>query len=560
LPRGVDPGFGPVAARLIDRKHLDVGDLERARQVADSTGSSLESVLGKLGLVSDAELAATMAEVLKVPLVSPAEFPATLLLGDRISISFLRHSRVLPLRDTPTGLDLAMADPRDDFAVNALRMIVQKPVRRHVAAAGEIDRAIDRLAAPAGNTAATRRATGADLDLLTDAASDAPAIGFVQKLLSEAARRQASDIHIEPADGGLEIRLRIDGRLVRVDDPPAQLADAISGRVKILARLDVAERRLPQDGRVRIAVDGREIDVRVSTVPAMNGESIALRLLDRSHLKLDVEALGFAPLVAAELKRMADRPHGIVLVTGPTGSGKTTTLYAMLSRLNRPEVKVLTVEDPVEFRLPGVSQIQVQHGIGLGFAKVMRSFLRHDPDIMMVGEIRDSETARIAIQASLTGHLILSTLHTNDAPGAVTRLLDMGIEPFLIAATVNGILAQRLVRGLCPHCRGGRAPTVTEAAYLEANLQKGVLVPDKVWEARGCVQCSGTGYRGRVAIGELLVVDDEIKAIISGGADQVAIRAAAHRKGMVSLRSDALRHVASGLTSLAEVTRVLPEA
>ena len=559
MPGERDGDIGPVAARLMERKRVGPGDLDRARQLLGTSGSTIEAMLSRMGLVSDTELAATMAEVLKFPLATAADMPATPPLRDRVGVDFLRNSHVVPLRDTPSGLDLAMADPRDDFAVNALRMIVHKPIRRHVAALGDIERALDRWAAPAAGVAATRRATGEDFDLVADATSNAPAIAFVQKLISDAVRRQASDIHIEPIDGGLEIRLRIDGRLIRVDDPPAHLADAVLGRVKVLARLDVAERRLPQDGRVRVAVDGREIDVRISTVPAMAGESIALRILDRSHLTLDVEALGFAGPIAAELTRLGDRPHGIILVTGPTGSGKTTTLYAMLSRLSRPEVKVLTVEDPVEFRLAGISQVQVQHGIGLGFARVMRSFLRHDPDIMMVGEIRDGETARIAIQASLTGHLILSTLHTNDAPGAVTRLMDMGIESFLISATVNGILAQRLVRTLCTDCRESRPATPTEKAYLKESLPD-AAPPDALWHARGCPRCNGSGYRGRVAIGELLVMDDEVKSLVSAGAGQVAIRDAALRKGMTTLRGDALRHVTSGLTSLEEVTRVLPES
>lgn len=543
-----------VLGLLLARGQVRAGDLERAAELARGSGASLEAVLSRLGLVGDADMATAMAEALQVPYAEPAQFPAQPPLAERLALSFLRHACVLPLRDDVAGLDVAMADPRDDFTVNALRLMVQKPVRRFVAPRGAIERALDRLGEAAAPLVAASIMPGkaADRDMLADAASGAPAVAYVQKLLGAAVRLAASDIHLEPGDSRLEIRFRLDGRLLRQPDPPADLAAAIIGRIKVLAGLDIAENRLPQDGRVRHSVDGREIDIRVATLPALHGEAVALRLLDRGHLRQDIAALGFDAGLSAGLEKLVQKPHGILLVTGPTGSGKTTTLYGLLARLNRSDVKILTVEDPVEFRLDGINQIQVRPGIGLDFARVLRAFLRHDPDILMVGEIRDGETARIAIQAALTGHLILSTLHTNDAVGAIPRLLDMGVEPYLLSATLNGVLAQRLVRRLCPDCArpvavDGRAAAVFAAAGLPA--------PDHLHEAAGCPACHGTGYRGRLAIGELLLVDDAIAALIDRRADAAELLAAARRAGMGSLRGNGLALAASGATALDEVLR-----
>lgn len=539
-----------VLRLLLARGQVKPADLDRAAELSRGNGLGVEAVLSRLGLVGDADMASAMAEALQLPQVTAEAFPAQPPLADRLTPAFLRNACVLPLRETAEGLDLAMADPRDEFTVNALRLMVQKPVRRYVAPRGAIERALDRLATPA--EAGIAPTSGVDRDTLADAASGAPAVAFVQKMLGAAVRLGASDIHVEPGDSRLEIRFRLDGRLLRQADPPAELGQAIIGRIKVLAGLDIAERRLPQDGRVRHSVDGREIDIRVASLPSMHGEAVALRLLDRNHLRQDVASLGFNASISAGLERLAARPHGILLVTGPTGSGKTTTLYGLLARLNRPEVKILSVEDPVEFRLDGINQVQVRAGIGLDFSRVLRAFLRHDPDILMVGEIRDGETARIAIQAALTGHLILSTLHTNDAVGAIARLLDMGLEPYLLAATLNGVLAQRLVRRLCADCAITAPPSaMAAAAFTEA----GLAVPSNMHCANGCPACHGTGYRGRLAIGELLEIDEAFASLIAARADHAALMQAAQARGLTSLRSNGLALVADGQTSLDEVLR-----
>ncbi len=546
----------PLATLLLARGLVKPAELDRAAQLAQEGGLRVETVLSRLGLAKDSDIAAALAEALDLPLLDEADFPLPQQ-PNGLTLAFLRHSCLLPLHDSGGAIAIAMADPRDDFAANAVRLALGKPVQRMVAPRGAIERALERLLEPneAATVAASSTIAGsshADRDRLSDAASGAPAVAFVQRMLSEAVRMGASDIHVEPGDSRLELRFRLDGKLLRRPDPPADLAAAIIGRLKVLAGLDIAEKRLPQDGRARVSVEGREIDIRVATLPAMHGEAIALRLLDRAHLRLDIAQLGFSADIADGLRRLAAKPHGILLVTGPTGSGKTTTLYSLLAQLNKPDAKLLSVEDPVEFRLEGVNQVQVRPAIGLDFARVLRAFLRHDPDIMMVGEIRDAETARIAIQAALTGHLILSTLHTNDALGAIARLLDMGLEPYLLAATLNGVLAQRLVRLLCPDCKQPHATTSEESVLLAAAGLHG----DRLYEAKGCPACHGTGYRGRAAIGELLCIEGELPELIAAGADTPTLSEAARRQGLVRLQANGLALAAEGRTSLDEIRRV----
>ncbi len=541
----------PLAALLLARGLVKQAELDRAIQLAQEGGLRVEIVLSRLGLAGDADIAAALAEALDLPLLDEADFPPPQK-PDGLTLAFLRHACLLPLHENDAAIAIAMADPRDDFAANAVRLALGKPVQRMVAPRGAIERALERLQNPGTAVQSTAASSHADRDRLNDAASGAPAVAFVQRMLSEAVRMGASDIHVEPGDSRLELRFRLDGKLLRRPDPPADLAAAIIGRLKVLAGLDIAEKRLPQDGRARVSVEGREIDIRVATLPAMHGETIALRLLDRAHLRLDIAQLGFSADIAAALQKLAARPHGILLVTGPTGSGKTTTLYSLLSQLNRPDAKLLSVEDPVEFRLEGVNQVQVRPTIGLDFARVLRAFLRHDPDIMMVGEIRDAETARIAIQAALTGHLILSTLHTNDAPGAIARLLDMGLEPYLLAATLNGVLAQRLVRLLCPDCKQPHAATPEQSALLAAYG----LPTHRLFHAKGCPACHGTGYRGRAAIGELLGIEGELPGLIAARADTQSLAAAARRQGFSTLLANGLALAADGRTSLDEVQRV----
>jgi len=374
-------------------------------------------------------------------------------------------------------------------------------------------------------------------------------VRLVHTLIAQAVEARASDIHIEPFEGRLRVRFRIDGVLRDIDSPPIALAAAITSRVKIMAALDIAERRLPQDGRMKATVQGRDIDLRVSCVPTLYGESVVLRLLDKSQAPLQLASLGFAPDLENGLAELLELPNGILLVTGPTGSGKTTTLYAALQRLNRGQTKILTAEDPVEYQLDGINQVQVRPKIGLDFAAILRSLLRQDPDIILVGEIRDRETAAIAVQAALTGHLVLSTLHTNDAAGAVTRLIDMGVEPFLLASTVRGIMAQRLVRLLCPSCK----QRYDAPAELRAELPAGTT---HLFRPKGCTACNGTGYRGRAALAELLVIDDAMRDRVLARADAATLFQSAIGSGMRTLRQDGIRLAASGATSVEEVLRV----
>jgi len=542
-----------LAELLIDAGRLDAGGLERASGLAAVSGERLEVVLTRLGLVSDEDMAWALAGHLGLPRARPEDLPERPLLDGRISVEFLRRARVLPLSEGADGLLLAMADPTDAYALDAVRLVADGPVRPAVATPAEIERGLGRLYG--GESAPHAAAEGAkvrleDVERLEDLASEAPVVRLLQRILGEAVQQRASDVHVEPFEGRLRLRLRVDGVLRDLPAPPLALEPAIVSRIKVMARLDIAERRLPQDGRMRVNVGGREIDVRVSCVPTLYGESVVLRLLDRAQAPLSLVELGFADDLARGLDRQLARPNGILLVTGPTGSGKTTTLYAALQRLNAVERKILTVEDPVEYQLDGINQIQVRPRIGLDFADALRALLRQDPDVILVGEIRDRETARIAVQASLTGHLVLSTLHTNGAAAALTRLVDMGVEPYLLISSLNGVLAQRLVRRLCPACR---EPWEPPAALLrELELPAGA----PLWRPKGCAACGGVGYRGRTVIGELLPVDDAVRRLLLDGADDRTIHAAAAAGGMRTLRGDGLAKAMAGETALDEVLRV----
>jgi general secretion pathway protein E len=391
---------------------------------------------------------------------------------------------------------------------------------------------------------------------LLDSTTQAPVIRMINALLLQALRERASDLHFEPYEQRSVVRFRVDGVLRDVIEPPRALHAALVSRLKIMASLDIAEKRLPQDGRISLKLGDRQVDVRVSTLPTGPGERVVLRLLDKESARLDLTALGMSDATLASIDRLIREPHGIVLVTGPTGSGKTTTLYAALSRLPRGSVNMMTVEDPIEYALDGVAQTQVNPRIELDFARALRAILRQDPDVIMIGEIRDLETAQIAVQASLTGHLVLATLHTNDAASAVTRLADMGVEPYLLASSLLGVLAQRLVRTLCPECKSASEPSAGERKILD---DIGVA-PGSVHDAPGCAACNRTGFRGRTGVYELLLVDDAIRRGIHDGADEMALRAAATNAGMTSLRRDGARYVANGATSLAELVRVTRES
>ena len=456
-----------------------------------------------------------------------------------------------------------MADPLDEFAENAVRYIVGKPIVRSVATPTHIEAAFERLyGAPkdgagvlADEIDSTDRDAADDVERLRDLASEAPVIRLVNSLVDGAVQARASDIHVESEEGGLCVRYRIDGVLQDVDRPPARLRAAIVSRIKIMARLNIAERRLAQDGRIRLAVRGREIDFRVSTTPTMYGESVVMRILDRSSIALDLKALGFDDDLLSTYHDVLRQPHGILLATGPTGSGKTTTLYASLTVLNTRDRKILTIEDPIEYELRGINQLEVRPQIGRTFASALRSFLRQDPDIMMIGEIRDLETAQIAVQAALTGHLILSTLHTNDAASAVTRLLDMGVEDYLLTSTINGIIGQRLVRMLCRNCREPHAllPGLLERLQLQA--PSGAEM--NFYRERGCSECDGTGFRGRTMIVEFLAMSDAIRQLVLRRADPREIQRVAVDEGMRTMYQHGLWKAAAGITTVDEVLRVV---
>jgi general secretion pathway protein E len=512
-------------------------------------------VLTRLGLVSERALAEAIADAAGLRIAAAADFPPEPIAADRLSPGFLRDARALPLRETASGVEVAFVDPLTPFARQALAFALGRPVTPVVARSGDMEAALDRLY-PADATRALDdgEADDADIERLKDLSSDAPVVRAVNALIARAAEANASDIHIEPTEDVLKIRLRIDGALRDEDPLPAHLKSAFVSRIKVMSGLNIAERRLPQDGRLRLAVRGHDIDLRVATSPTIHGETVVMRILDRSNLALDFATLGFGGESLERYLKVLQLPHGIVLVTGPTGSGKTTTLYASLATLNTADRKILTIEDPIEYRLAGINQTQVASQIGLTFAAALRSFLRQDPDVMMVGEIRDLETAQVAVQAALTGHTILSTLHTNSAAAAVTRLLDMGVEPFLITSTLNAVLAQRLVRRLCPSCREPFTPT---QAMLDA-LEVGHTVEtiERLWRPVGCAACGHTGFRGRIAVLELLIVDEATERLVLARAEARDIQAAA---GLRTMLEDGLEKAREGLTTLDEVLRVTRE-
>jgi len=545
---------------LVAAGKLDRAGLTRAARLAGGRGERLAGMLAKLGLVNERDLAAALAEQLRLPLVEPVHIPDAALEIDDLSPRFLRQRRILPLAETEDGCVLAMADPLDSYAIEAFRLATGIAPVICVAEPGLIEGAIDRLygeklgGAGASAELATDEAEDLDVERLKDLASEAPVIQLVNSLIARAVEIRASDIHIEPFESEFRARYRIDGVLQDSSALPERLRAAVVSRIKIMARLDIAERRLPQDGRVKMVVRGKSIDLRISTLPIMHGESVVMRVLDRDSVELTFEALGIG---GPALKRLGDilaEPDGIFMVTGPTGSGKTTTLYAALCAINSPEKKVLTVEDPIEYQLEGVNQVQVKPGIGLSFAHVLRSMLRQDPDVIMVGEIRDGETARIAAQAALTGHLVLSTLHTNDAASAVTRLIDMGVEDFLLTSTLTGIAAQRLVRRLCPHCREPyRAMDEIVAQFgLRRHRPEGDITLHK---AKGCDKCNGRGYAGRTVVMEALRMSDRLRSMVLRQAEAKELQRAAVEEGMRTMFEDGVAKALAGVTTLEEVMR-----
>jgi general secretion pathway protein E len=554
-----------VIAELQRRGKLPAADLLRARRLSEESGDALLRMLVRLGLVSERDMAQAFAAVMALPLVEAANYPQSPVLAEGISLRFLRDARILPLTEDERQIEAAFADPTDTFAQQALAMAVGKAVLPRIGLPSEIEAAIERLYAQGGQSseedaleAELAEVSEDDIEHLKDLASEAPVIRLVNQVIHRAVEARASDIHIEPFADDLKIRYRIDGILKEMDSPPARLTAAVISRVKIMAKLNIAERRLPQDGRIPLRVQGKELDLRVSTVPTLFGESVVMRLLDKESVRFDFDALGFDGSPRDRLGEILDMPYGIFLVTGPTGSGKSTTLYTALSRMNTEECKIITVEDPVEYQLAGINQIQVKPQIGMTFAGALRSIVRQDPDIIMVGEMRDLETARIAVQSALTGHVVLSTLHTNDAASGVTRLLDMGVEDYLLTSTVNGILAQRLVRRLCTACRVPYEPLPELAARLERI--KGVPGERRIlYRPAGCAACNETGYRGRLVIAEVLVMTDRIRKAVLGHVTATDIRRIALEEGTISMYDDGMRKALEGRTAVEEVMRVAEE-
>ncbi|MHB8723959.1 MAG: type II secretion system ATPase GspE [Casimicrobiaceae bacterium] len=564
----------PASARrrlgeiLIERGKLDQANLDRALRLQGESGEKIGALLVTLGLCAQRDVAEALATQLGLPLVEPGGYPEFPILEESVSARFLREAHALPLREDEAEVALAMADPTDAYTIGAFEMVTGRIVRPMVAIPTELDAALERLYG-AGKSAVgqligdveTRPdelSFSADVQQLKDLASEAPVIRLVSLLITNALETRASDIHVEPFENRLIVRYRIDGVLHEVESPPKRLSAAVISRIKIMANLDIAERRLPQDGRIRLRVQGKEIDLRVSTVPTMHGESVVMRILDKGGVALDFHRLGFEEDTLKAFLDALMQPHGVLLVTGPTGSGKTTTLYTALDRLNQPDVKILTVEDPVEYQMAGINQIQVKPQIDLTFANALRSIVRQDPDVIMIGEIRDLETAQIAVQSALTGHLVLSTVHTNDAPSTVNRLLDMGVEDYLLTSTVVGILAQRLVRTLCPQCK--ESYVALPELVLQMNLRRYSSEREiTLWHAKGCSHCANTGYMGRISILEMMPMTDALRSLVMKHASATDLRAEAIRAGMVPMYEDGLRKALKGVTTFEEVLRATRE-
>lgn len=544
-----------LGERLIARGVISTEDLERALEMQrERSGDKLGKILIDLGFAAQRDVLAVLSEQLQMPLLAIDSPPLASPETETLSTRFLRQFRCLPVTMDDGALVLAMADPNDLETIAAVKASTGLKVRPALAAESEILEAIDRYYGETAQKdndfdAGDNNEASADLEQLRDMASEAPVIRLVNAMIASAAEKRASDIHIEPFEKELRIRFRVDGVLQEEEAPPRDMKAAVISRVKLMAKLNIAERRLPQDGRIKIKVLGREVDLRVSTLPTLYGESVVMRLLDRSAGDFyDLRRLGFDERMLGRMEYYTSLPHGIFLVTGPTGSGKSTTLYSALKRINLTDKKIITIEDPVEYQMDGINQIHVNTQIGLSFATGLRHIVRQDPDVIMVGEVRDRETADVAIRAALTGHFVYSTLHTNDAPSAITRLTDMGVENYLICSSLVSVLAQRLVRVICAHCKAPAGQHLTPTGEMIAT-----------WKGAGCEHCFGTGYRGRVGIFELMELNEELRKLIMANSDASILTETARRNGMRSLREDGWMKVAEGVTTAEEVMRVTQE-
>jgi general secretion pathway protein E len=555
---------------LLKHHKLSATELKKVERVQKtSVAENIPQLLLKLGLCSELDVANAFVESGQFVKVESDQYPQETELPEAVSLRFLKSNHIIGLNQTNDDITVAMMDPEDHFSIAALSLASGKAIIAKVGLLSEIDAALDvqygedrsKMDKLIDDLAANDLGDEfgeEDLAHLKDLASEAPVIKMVNLIMQRAIETKASDIHVEPFEQTLKIRLRIDGVLQEIDAPNVKSTAAVISRIKIMAKLNIAERRLPQDGRIKVQMLGKELDLRVSTIPTMYGESVVIRLLDKENTVLDFAGLGFAGRHLQQFIDVLSLPHGIILITGPTGSGKSTTMYAALKQLNTPERKIITVEDPVEYQMEGVNQIQAKPQIGLTFASALRSIVRQDPDVIMIGEMRDLETAKIAVQSALTGHLVLSTLHTNDAAGGITRLLDMGLEEYLLTSTVNGILAQRLVRKLCPECK---VASIAEPEIVSnLNLRRFTDEADIVlYKPMGCSACSGMGYRGRLAIIEFLPMTDPIRKLIMAHEEAGAIQKLAVAEGMQTLYENGLVKVIQGITTLEEVMRVTAE-
>ena len=557
-----------ACALLVERGRLKQDDLARAeRLLAEAPENRLTALLSRLGLVSERDLAEAWAETLRLPLLTAKEAPDAPP-ETALSVRFMKQYHAVPVGEAGPAVQLATADPGDPYIAHAVTLACGRPVNMVVAARADIDDLIERWYGTGRSALGTiveglgeggESASGDDdIEHLRDLASEAPVIRLVNLLIQRAVEARASDIHIEPFENRLKVRYRIDGVLHEVEAPPASSTAAVISRIKIMARMNIAERRLPQDGRIMLRVQGKELDLRVSAIPTSFGESVVMRILDRGNVILDFDSLGFDEHTLPSFLHVLEQPHGILLVTGPTGSGKTTTLYTALSKINTPDRKIITVEDPVEYQLEGINQMQVKPQIGLDFAGALRSIVRQDPDVIMIGEMRDLETSRIAVQAALTGHLVLSTLHTNSAAGGITRLLDMGVEDYLLGSTINGILAQRLVRRLDPETAVvyDALPEVIAQFELEKYTDER---PIRLWKP-GTSAANPSGYRGRRAIMEFLTMSDPLRRLVMQRANEGDIERLARAEGMRTMYEDGIAKAIAGVTTLEEVLRVTQES
>ena len=558
-----------ITTYLVEKGLIRPEDLEKIlppNQPLDNL--PIEERLISSGLLTEEKIRSAIEEFFGVPFATKEDFPQEPVLINTLSIQFMKESKSIPARLVDKELTVIMSNPLDFYTIDAIRLATHCDIRVLAGQETEILGAIERSYG-AGVTSMEKIIEDMDsipeyqvedeenVDHLRDMASEGPVIRLVNLIISRAIELRASDIHFEPFEDQFRVRYRVDGVLHDVESPPKRLQAAIVSRVKIMAKLNIAERRLPQDGRIMLRVKGKEIDFRVSSVPTIYGESTVLRILDKSTILLDIEKLGFPEDTLEGFRELIQRPHGIFLVTGPTGSGKTTTLYCALEKINSSEKKIITVEDPVEYQLKGINQIQVKPAIGLTFANALRSIVRQDPDVILIGEIRDAETAEIAIHSALTGHLVLSTLHTNDAPSAITRLIDMGIKDYLLSSTIIGILAQRLVRVACPNCQ---VPCSPDPAILkEMKLDGQNHAGFNIIEVKGCERCSQTGYLGRAGIFEFLPITDRIQKLIQEKRDSNVIKDVARKNGMRTLREDGWIKVKQGITTIPEVLRVTQE-